>query len=355
MLRKSILGLGILLGTVLVALGQDPQYSQFYAAPLYLNPAFAGSAMAPRVNFNHRNQWPSLSANFVTSSLSADMYLERINSGVGLLITNDRQFSNLKTTDIGAIYTYHLKLSDGLSANLGVQGSYVSRSINFGDYIFADQIQSYLNGGGYPSSYSTSDPIVAGGFAPTIQYWDFSSGGIVYSERFWAGLSVHHINQPNQSFGNADAKLPMKIGVQAGYRIPLADYEIGNNLGSQIEKEKSLTPVVHYKHQGAFDQLDVGMYLTYSPLVLGAWYRGIPLKTYKKDNTTYLSNDAAVILIGYRQDNFSIGYSYDMTVSSLGSSTGGAHELSLSYVFSDLFDSKPKYRPRKAELRCPKF
>jgi hypothetical protein len=30
----------------------------------------------------------------------------------------------------------------------------------------------------------------------------------------------------------------MKIGVQAGYRIPLADYEIGNNLGSQIEKEK---------------------------------------------------------------------------------------------------------------------
>ena len=64
MLRKSILGLGILLGTVLVALGQDPQYSQFYAAPLYLNPAFAGSAMAPRVNFNHRNQWPSLSANF---------------------------------------------------------------------------------------------------------------------------------------------------------------------------------------------------------------------------------------------------------------------------------------------------
>ena len=64
---------------------QDPQYSQFYAAPLYLNPAFAGSAMAPRVNFNHRNQWPSLSANFVTSSLSADMYFDKYNSGVGAM------------------------------------------------------------------------------------------------------------------------------------------------------------------------------------------------------------------------------------------------------------------------------
>lgn len=354
MFKNILLLLSILVISVFCAKAQDPQYSQFYAAPLYLNPAFAGSAMAPRVNFNHRNQWPSLSANFVTSSLSGDMYFDRINSGVGILLTNDRQFSNLKTTDIGAIYSYHLKISDGLSANLGVQGSYVMRGINFGDYIFADQIQSYLDGNGYPPV--TSDPITNNGnLAPQLKYWDFSSGGIVYSDRFWAGVSVHHINQPNQSFNNADARLPIKIGIQAGYRIPIADYEIGNNLGDAIEKEKSLTPVIHYKRQGVSDQLDLGLYLTYSPLVLGAWYRGIPLKSYQKNGQSFMSNDAAIILIGYRQDNFSIGYSYDATISSLGTSTGGAHEISLSYIFSDLFEPKPKYRPRKAELRCPKF
>ena len=149
MLKRSFLLLiGIVSWNFIQA--QDPQYSQFYAAPLYLNPAFTGSAMAPRVNFNHRNQWPSLSANFVTSSLSADMYIDKIRSGVGILMTTDRQFTNLTTTDIGAIYSYHLKLSDNLTAKLGVQGSYVTRGINFADYTFGDQISSYLSTGAFP-------------------------------------------------------------------------------------------------------------------------------------------------------------------------------------------------------------
>ena len=46
-------------------LAQDPQFSQFYAAPLYLNPAFAGSAQEARVGINYRNQWPQIDdANF---------------------------------------------------------------------------------------------------------------------------------------------------------------------------------------------------------------------------------------------------------------------------------------------------
>lgn len=335
---------------------QDPQYSQFYAAPLYLNPAFAGSAMAPRVNFNHRNQWPSLSANFVTSSISADMYFDKVKSGVGILLTNDRQFTNLTTTDIGAVYSYHLKISDNLTAKLGVQGSYVTRGINFADYTFGDQIASYINSGYSNFPQISNDQILQSGnnTAPQLKYWDFSTGALVYSEQFWIGASVHHLNQPTQSFNNKDIRLPMKIGIQAGYRIPLADYMIGNNLGDNIEREKSITPVIHYKRQGESDQLDVGAYLTYSPLVLGVWYRGIPLKTYTKNDVSIVSHDAAVFLLGYRQDNFSIGYSYDATISRLGS-TGGAHELSLSYTFADLIEPRKAPRSRKGELKCPKF
>ena len=352
--RGFLLLIGIISWTFTQA--QDPQYSQFYAAPLYLNPAFTGSAMAPRVNFNHRNQWPSLSANFVTSSLSADIYIDKFNSGVGILMTTDRQFTNLTTTDIGATYSYHLKLSDGLSANLGMQGSYVTRGINFADYTFGDQIASYISSGYSAFPKFSSDNILQGGAntTPQLKYLDFSTGAVVYAEQFWIGASLHHLNQPTQSFNDKDIRLPMKIGIQAGYRIPLADYMIGNNLGDAIEREKSITPVIHYKRQGASDQLDVGAYLTYSPMVLGLWYRGIPLKTYTKDDVSIISHDAAVILIGYRQDNFSIGYSYDATISRLGS-TGGAHEISLSYVFTDWIEPRKHGRPRKGELKCPKF
>ncbi len=45
---------------------QDPEFTQFYANPLYLNPAFAGTARCPRICLNYRNQWPGITGTFVT-------------------------------------------------------------------------------------------------------------------------------------------------------------------------------------------------------------------------------------------------------------------------------------------------
>ena len=64
------------------AFAQDPQYSQYYAAPLYLNPAMAGAEMMGRVGFNYRNQWPSLDAQFTTYSAYYDTYLPEYNSEI---------------------------------------------------------------------------------------------------------------------------------------------------------------------------------------------------------------------------------------------------------------------------------
>jgi hypothetical protein len=67
---------------------QDPQFSQFYAAPLYLNPAFAGGTGQARAGMNYRNQWPAIDANFTTMSVYGDYFFEDINSlaAIGCLI-----------------------------------------------------------------------------------------------------------------------------------------------------------------------------------------------------------------------------------------------------------------------------
>ena len=39
------------------AFAQDPQLSQFYASPIYTNPAFAGAAKKIRIATNARNQY----------------------------------------------------------------------------------------------------------------------------------------------------------------------------------------------------------------------------------------------------------------------------------------------------------
>ena len=70
MLKRVLLCL--MIAVSLVADAQDPQFTQFYANPLYLNPAFAGSSRCPRVNINYRNQWPALKETYITTSASYD-------------------------------------------------------------------------------------------------------------------------------------------------------------------------------------------------------------------------------------------------------------------------------------------
>ena len=71
MLGKSITVLILMilsLGTTVQA--QDPQFSQFYAAPLYTNPAFTGLTNQHRFVANVRDQWPGLSNDFLSTSFA---------------------------------------------------------------------------------------------------------------------------------------------------------------------------------------------------------------------------------------------------------------------------------------------
>ena len=122
---------------------------------------------------------------------------------------------------------------------------------------------------------------------------------------------------------------------------------------SQKNAERSISPAVQYRHQGKFDQMDVGLYFTFEPIVLGTWYRGIPFKAVNG----FVNNESIVLLIGFTQlgakDAINIGYSYDYTISKLGPSSGGAHEFSLVYTW-------PMRNPRKPPkdkliIPCPSF
>jgi hypothetical protein len=78
----------------------------------------------------------------------------------------------------------------------------------------------------------------------------------------------------------------------------------------------------------------------------------LPIKKYTEGINNH---DAVVFLVGYRQENFSIGYSFDATISSLGTASGGSHEVSISYIFDVYRDKRPNYKRMKKELSCPKF
>ncbi len=330
------------LTAVVEVYGQDPQFSQFYAAPLYLNPAFAGSTEQARVGLNFRRQWPTLNANFTTASVYFDNYFEDFNSGVGIIINGDRAgLAGLNSLSVGLQYAYQLKITDNLTFRPGFEVAYYRRDINFDKLIFGDQLSS--NG---PIGQPTAELLNTG---QSKSFADISLGGLLYNNNFYFGYSAHHVNKPNQAFlSEEESRLPIKMSFHAGYKI-LLPTGFGQRGFNDKGLERSITPAVHYKMQGPFDQLDLGAYFTYEPVIFGVWYRGLPVKTLENQS----NNDSFIALIGFMTGNLSIGYSFDYTISGLGIQSGGAHELSLSYLFSLRDPRLPPKNVRK--IPCPKF
>src|SRR5947207_14303438 len=106
---KKLFYLFVLIVAGLQVRAQDPQFTQFYANPLYLNPAFAGSAHCPRINLNYRNQWPALQGQFVTASFSYDQQIPSISSGIGLIVLTDNAGERtLNTATFSGVYAYQV-------------------------------------------------------------------------------------------------------------------------------------------------------------------------------------------------------------------------------------------------------
>lgn len=300
------------------AYAQDPHFTQFYANPLYLNPAFAGTARCPRICLNYRNEWPAITGTFVTYSASYDQHIDAMSGGLGLLVTNDKAGEGtLNTTNISGMYSYQLNVTRTFSIKAAFQATYMQKKLDWSKLTFGDMID---NRRGFV--YNSAE-VQGLGSKSNI---DISAGMLGYSKHYFVGFAVHHLSQPDESLlGSVVAKLPMKYTGHAGALIPL-DGKGG---------EAFISPNILYQKQQDFQQINLGLYLLKGPVVGGLWYR---------------NQDSFIALIGFQQDLFKVGYSYDVTISKLSNATAGSHELS----FQLQFECKPKKRKFRT-ISCPSF
>ncbi len=314
------------------ATSQDAHFTQYYANPLYLNPAFAGVAKCPRVNINYRNQYPVLDV-YQTISASYDQYVEGINGGLGLLVVQDEAAGGaLTATEVSGIYSYHLKVSRKFTLLAGFQATFRQRKVDWNALNFPDEIDPFY---GFVKETNEARPP-----SPTNSHLDVSTGIIGFTEKFYIGAAFHHLTQPNESFF-ANSKLPMKITAHGGFTIPLGRKRLHNDL------QNYLIPNFVYQVQGPYDQLTLSTAFTRGPISGGLGFRTSTALTGEAGNP-----DALIVLLGYAPDEFDwkIGYSYDITISSIANDLGGAHEISLAYQFP----CRVRKKQNKA-IKCPKF
>jgi len=309
-------------------LSQDAGFSQFYSNPLYLNPAFTGTLGVPRMNLQYRDQWHALPNAYVTQSLSFDIPSEKLKGGIGINLIKDAQATNLLTSfQADLIYSSIFKLTEGVYFSGALGAGYHQNSLNWNELIFADNLDRYTGNHGVTSETPISDP--------RFHYVDFSTGILVYGEKFFTGLAVHHLAQPSVSwYSGTDrgSKLPRKYTLHLGTRIPV--FAQGH-----WRKVFDLSPQVVLMQQGAYRQFNYGMLANYRGFTAGTWLR--------QDLT--FKYDALVFLLGFMKKRWHITYSYDFTVSGLGAQSGGTSEISLSFLLKDftLQTAFPFYRPYK--------
>lgn len=314
------------------AKAQDPQFTQFYASPLYIAPSYAGGIPAQRVVLNYRNQWSFVPGTFQTFSLSYDHNFEHFKSGLGLLLLGDvAGDGRLGTTLAGLTYSYDITPTPDIHIRPGIGFYYIQHSINYSRLIFGDQL-IFLNDPSYPTLPPSQQ--IPGN--PVVRDIDVSASVLSYTDNMWVGMTWDHMLRPERTFYGDDARTPYKFSVYGGYRIILRGIILR-------PIEESITTAFNLKMQGISKQLDLGLYWYREPFLFGTWYRGIPLA--KK----YPGSDAVAFLFGYKLNEWSIAYSYDFTVSRLGIGSGGSHEIAAIYTF------KVKTKKRYRAIPCPTF
>jgi type IX secretion system PorP/SprF family membrane protein len=313
--------------------GQDFQFSQFYAAPLYLNPALTGISQETRMGSVYRRQWPGLDYQFTAVTAYMDHYSFDYKSGVGLSLSSfSEEFLKLNTTDISGYYAYNLQLSERVNFQLGTQISYIQKRGTLENLLFGDQIDVF-NQALFPSS---ADAV--GGLEP-FSYFSVGLGGVLTWDKLWLGISGHHLNRPNRTFYVRDGKTQHwpKYSLQAGYTIPLEEPEFWEE-GSG----KFIHLMTNYKRQGPFQFVDAGLQVLLNQLVVGGGFRSLPIQS------DLPKRESVVGLFGLNLPNgLAVGYSYDYPISDVGSQTLGSHELSLRYQF---FYGTPKSRGQRSRV-----
>ena len=313
---------------------QDVVFSQFYANPLYMNPAFAGSKVCPRISLSYRSQWPALVSAYTTMSASYDQYIDDMHGGVGVVLMTDRQGDHgaLSTSSLGVMYAFRFQLARELWVNAALKAGVVNTSLDWEELRFPDMIDKVT---GFTGMTSAQMPEHTNKW-----YLDFDAGALIYGPSWYAGFSAAHLTQPSNGFYGV-TRLPIKLTANVGALFNVAEESRRTSslgLGTPV-----ISPNLIYQYQAGFHYFNYGVYLDWMPFLVGVWFRnGIGADRWNAD--------AFIFQVGFQQDYFKIGYSYDATVSQLGNSTGGSHEITLGILLP-----VPEQKHKVKAIRCPSF
>ncbi|WP_207495650.1 PorP/SprF family type IX secretion system membrane protein [Aridibaculum aurantiacum] len=315
-LKYKLLVWMLALGTMATA--QDLHFSQYFNAPLLVNPANTGFTPDGdyRFGINYRTQWAAISNPYKTFSAFGDVQLfgDRFEDGWvgvgGALMRDVAGSGNLTSTRAFGSVAYHQAVGLGSLFSAGFNLGYVNKRVDFTKLTFDNQ----WNGKFFDITVPTGEGFINN----QVNYFTLQAGlNYAYfpteNAYFNVGLSASHINRPRESFFDgsvADERLSPRYTAFINGSFRAGEQWIVN---PNVYVSKMAT--AYETVAGVNAQRDLSGDGS-TQLIMGAYYR---------------LNDAIIPMVGFQVNGYRLTFNYDATASGLSpyNGTRGAYEISI--------------------------
>lgn len=328
---------------------QDKLFTQSFAHPVDLNPAFAGAIDGRyRVSIGYRDQWRSqLESQFTTMGVYGDIKIIRERKsdyfGAAFSLVSDRTaIYNVNQNALSLFGSYHKAINPSkrqyLSAGLGL--GIVQRSMNYEEIYFNDQFNGLDD-----YSLSTNEILPSNNFA----FMDlglgvaFRSAISDYSD-FSFGLSADHIPGSSISFYGHSIDQDIEYPESNIYR------KFTGFISAQLASNEfvAFLPRLLWQKQGPHQMLAATALIRFDltdydeqALHLGG---GIRLNQGVESG---FKPSAYYLMAAYEVNGFQVGLSHDINATSLSAQAPGRGAFELSISFTGLYENE--------DTMCPSF
>lgn len=313
---------------------QDIHFSQYYNAPLVMNPGLTGAFNGDqRVIINHKDQWRAVGSPYQTSLLSFDMGLMKKKwksayLGTGLVAFSDKAGdTQLGTTQINLSLSGIVYVGENQLLSAGLQGGFAQRSIKTEKMQWGNQFDGNVFNPTLPTGETNQmQPYSFGDFSAGLS-WSYGAteANLFSNNEFKAnfGVALFHVNKPKQQFSTFQEidRMYSKLSAHGGLHVGVGQTNF------------AIQPSFFYWKQGPQQQVNLGAFIRYQ-LRAESKYTGMFKETALSFGGYMRTRDAFIPSVFFEYASFALGLTYDVNVSDLKtvSNKKGGVEVSLRYV-----------------------
>lgn len=304
-MKKILYILAVLACSGAVAQNQFHQ-SQYMNHHAFFNPGAVASYHSLNAAGFFKNQWTGFSGAPSIQGISIAKPLGSYKAGWGAQIIHDKIGVN-NSFQIAGTYAYKVQLQSNMNIGLGLSGVLNASQSNF------TEVQTIVS----------DDPMFMEN-SPMVMMPNFRFGAYAYNEDYYFGLAIPNLLK-NQIVANAGETsfdmANMHWYINAGKKVIVTD-------------DLELWPSVMFKHvSGTPLQFDINANATFQEKV------GVGL--------SYRSSQEFIMMANYWvNDQFLIGYSYDLGLGDLSLFHSGSHEIMLIYKVRTSYKDTPQTQQR---------